>query len=79
MRAPRQSLQRVPKPWDPDHPREELMRAKSLTAGRSEPPDEWMHTTEVKNWVAQSWRTLQPLNDWLRRYVGASRAPARQR
>jgi len=72
-------LRRVPKPWDPDHPRAELMRAKSLTAGRSEPPDEWMHTTEVKNWVAQSWRTLQPLNDWLRRYVGASRAPARQR
>jgi uncharacterized protein (TIGR02453 family) len=67
-------LVRVPKPYDADHPRADLLRAKSLSAGLPFEPDEWLHTPECADRVATAWRALTPLNDWLRRHVGPSRA-----
>ena len=66
-------LVRVPKPYDADHPRAELLRAKSLSASYPFEPDEWLHTPECADRVAEAWRALKPLNDWLRRHVGPSR------
>jgi uncharacterized protein (TIGR02453 family) len=66
-------LVRVPKPYDADHPRADLLRAKSLSANRAFEPDEWLHTAECGDRIAEAWRSLAPLNDWLRRHVGPSR------
>jgi uncharacterized protein (TIGR02453 family) len=57
--------------------RADLLKAKTLSAGLAYPPDEWLHTAEVVERVAEGWRALAPLNDWLRDQVGASRRPAR--
>lgn len=66
-------LVRVPKPYDAEHPRAELLRAKSLSAAHAFEPAEWLHTPECADRVATAWRALAPLNDWLRRHVGPSR------
>ena len=72
-------LKRIPKPWDEQHPRAHLLRCKSLTAGRTHPPEEWLHTAAVKERVSAAWRALRPLNDWLGQHVGPSRQPPRGR
>jgi uncharacterized protein (TIGR02453 family) len=71
-------LKRVPKPWDRDHPRADLLRHKSLIASRSEPPAGWLHTAKVKDRVARAWRQVIPLNDWLKDNVGPARVPRRR-
>ena len=67
-------LVRVPKPYDADHPRADLLRAKSLAANHPFEPAEWLHTPECGDRVAAAWRALKPLNAWLHRHVGPSRA-----
>lgn len=69
-------LVRVPKPYDGDHPRADLLRAKSLSAGLAFEPAEWLHEPECLARVAQSWRDLRPLLTWLSRHVGPSTSPA---
>ncbi|MFN2521684.1 MAG: DUF2461 domain-containing protein, partial [Mycobacteriales bacterium] len=69
-------LVRVPKPFDAEHPRANLLRAKSLSAGYVFEPDEWLHEPECLAKVVQHWRDLKPLLDWLGRHVGPSRPPA---
>ncbi len=73
-----EQLKRVPKPWDDTHPRADLLRHKSLIAGRSEPPAAWLHTAKVKDRVAKAWRQLLPLNTWLADNVGGARVPRRR-
>jgi uncharacterized protein (TIGR02453 family) len=72
-------LKRVPKPWDADHPRADLLTHKSLVASRSAPPEPWLHTAQARERIAGWWRELAPLNAWLGEHVGASTAPARGR
>ena len=36
-------------------------------------PAEWLHTAECADRISEAWRTLAPLNTWLRRRVGPSR------
>jgi uncharacterized protein (TIGR02453 family) len=67
-------LVRVPKPYDADHPRAELLRAKSLSVGRAFEPAEWLHEPACLAKVVQSWRDLRPFLDWLGRHVGPPRA-----
>jgi hypothetical protein len=40
-------------------------------------PEPWLHTAEVAEVVARTWRELAPLDAWLARNVGPSRAPRR--
>jgi uncharacterized protein (TIGR02453 family) len=68
-------LKRLPKPYDAAHPRADLLHHKSLTAGRSFEPAEWLHEPECGARVAQAWRTLGPLNAWLAQHVGPSTRP----
>ncbi len=70
-------LKRLPKPYDDEHPRADLLRAKTLTAARHDPPDDALHTPAVRDRVAEGWRALGPLNLWLRDHVGVSRKPPR--
>ena len=67
-------LVRVPRPYDADHPRADLLRAKTLAANQPFEPAEWLHTPECGERIAAAWRALKPLNDWLHRHVGVSRA-----
>jgi len=69
------TLQRVPKGFDPDSARADLLRHKTLTASRSEPPAEWLHTREALDRVRAAWRELAPLQRWLHTHVGPSRLP----
>ncbi len=73
-------LQRLPKPYAPDHPRADLLRHKSLAAGLRLEPAEWLHTVECGERVAAAWRQVSPLNAWLSQHVGPTRQerPARR-
>ncbi|GII55682.1 TIGR02453 family protein [Planotetraspora thailandica] len=49
-----------------DHPRLELLKHKSLHAGRRFEPELWLGTPETVDRVRATWRSLTPLVDWLR-------------
>ncbi len=66
-------LKWVPKELDAGSLRAELLTLKTLFAVRQHPPQEWLHTPEVVERVAEGWRALGPLNDWLRQHVGPPR------
>lgn len=73
-------LKRVPKEYaevaDGGGIRAELVRAKALSAARHFPPDDVLTSPQVRDRVAEGWRALGPLNDWLRDQVGVSRVIA---
>jgi uncharacterized protein (TIGR02453 family) len=54
-----------------DHPRLELMRHESLTAGHRHPPTEELSTRAALDLVRADWRRLRPLVDWVLANVGA--------
>ncbi|MBA3524432.1 MAG: DUF2461 domain-containing protein [Geodermatophilaceae bacterium] len=54
-----------------DHPRLDLMRHRSLTAGRRWTPEPWLHTPAAGERVRDAWRAVQPLCEWLDTNVGA--------
>lgn len=58
-------LKRVPKPWDAEHPRADLLRHKSLISWVDHPPAEWLHTPKAKAEVVKAWKSFVPLNAWL--------------
>jgi uncharacterized protein (TIGR02453 family) len=60
-------LQRMPKPYPADHPRAELLRARSLTLGRRRERGPWLLTAELLDRLVEDWRALVPLNRWLER------------
>ena len=62
-------LKRVPKPWDADHPRADLLRHKTLVAWVDHEPDEWLHTPAAKDRVAATWKQVARLNAWLADHI----------
>ena len=66
-------LKRLPKEFDADHPRADLLTLKTLWAFRQLEPGEWLHTEQAREAVATAWRQVQPLNDWLRQHAGPTR------
>jgi uncharacterized protein (TIGR02453 family) len=58
-------LKRVPKPWDSEHPRADLLRHKSLISWVDHEPKPWLHTPRAKAQVIKAWTALRPLNQWL--------------
>jgi uncharacterized protein (TIGR02453 family) len=65
-----EQLTRVPKGFDKEHPRADLLRHKTLTAHRDVGCPDWLHTAKVKTEIAKMWRSLQPLTSWLGKHVG---------
>jgi uncharacterized protein (TIGR02453 family) len=65
-------LTRLPRGYPADHPRGELLRHKSLYAGRFWPPEPWLHERAALTRVRTAWRAFGPLNSWLAGNVGAS-------
>jgi uncharacterized protein (TIGR02453 family) len=59
------ALRRMPRSYPPDHPRAELLRARSVTLQRRHRRGHWLVTTELLDRVAVDWHALAPLNHWL--------------
>ncbi|PRY48803.1 uncharacterized protein (TIGR02453 family) [Geodermatophilus tzadiensis] len=72
-------LTRVPKGYDVDDARADLLRHRSLHAGRLFPFAEWLHTREALEHVRSAWRELTDLNAWLADNVGATTKEVRRR
>jgi uncharacterized protein (TIGR02453 family) len=70
-------LKTKPRGYTEDHPRIDLLRHKSLYAGKRFEPESWVHTPEVRTRVARTWRAFAPLVDWLCAHVRGSELPRR--
>jgi uncharacterized protein (TIGR02453 family) len=66
-----------PRGVDPDHPRLQLLRHRTLVAVHHYPPDPWLHTPQAADVVVTTWRQMQPFGCWLARHVGPSHLPRR--
>ena len=71
-------LKRVPRGFDPEHSRAELLRGKDLTAWIEWPIEPWLHTPAAETRVVEALRAAKPLTDWLDAHVGPSN-PERSR
>jgi uncharacterized protein (TIGR02453 family) len=60
-------LQRVPRPYPADHPKGELLRARSLALHRRHERGPWLLGGELLDRLVEDWRALVPLNRWLER------------
>jgi uncharacterized protein (TIGR02453 family) len=72
-------LVRVPAGHDADAPRLDLLKHKSLYAGRGWEPTEWLQTRRALEEVRTAWRDLVTLNAWLTDNVGATSKEVRRR
>ncbi|HJQ01510.1 MAG TPA: DUF2461 domain-containing protein [Jatrophihabitans sp.] len=72
-------LSRIPPGYGKEHPREDLLRHKSVYASREFGCPDWLQTTRAKTEIRKAWRAMQPLIDWLEKYVGASDRPVERR
>ena len=63
-------LKTTPRGYPADHPRIELLRHKSLTAGNNVGCPDWLETPRALDEVRSAWRALTPLIEWLRETVG---------
>jgi uncharacterized protein (TIGR02453 family) len=61
---------KVPKGFDADHPRAELLKMKGLTAGPGPIPRGLLHKPALAGWLAQHGKALAPLVKWLNKHVG---------
>ncbi|AZZ82665.1 TIGR02453 family protein [Gordonia alkanivorans] len=62
-------LKTAPRGYDADHPRIELLRHKSLFAGRDYGFDEVIHTPTLVDRVRKDWRETNTLVDWIVRHA----------
>lgn len=61
---------KVPKGFEPDHPRAEYLKMKGLTAGPGELPRGILHDAELATWLVKHGKALAPLVKWLDKHVG---------
>jgi uncharacterized protein (TIGR02453 family) len=60
-------LQRTPRPWPPDHPRANLLKARSLVLNRQHDRAPWLQTPELLDHLLADWKAMVPFNRWLER------------
>ncbi len=72
-------LTRIPAGYSADDDRVELLKHKSLHAGRTWEPAEWLHTKQALEEVRDAWREMTTLNVWLADNVGATSKEPRRR
>jgi uncharacterized protein (TIGR02453 family) len=65
-----EKLKTSPRGYDADHPRIELLRHKSLTAGKPYGFDTVIHSRELLDAVRKDWRALRPLVEWVALRLG---------
>ncbi|GAB5078561.1 DUF2461 domain-containing protein [Arthrobacter sp. AD-310] len=64
-----EKLKTVPRGYDKDHPRAELLKHKSLSAGVELGQPAWVATPQAREEIAGRWRQLRPLVEWVGRYA----------
>jgi uncharacterized protein (TIGR02453 family) len=74
-----ESLRTAPRGYPREHPRIELLRRKSLIAGRALPGGGGIDRDAALDHVARTWRVAEPLNAWLDDHVGPSTLPPEPR
>jgi uncharacterized protein (TIGR02453 family) len=74
-----EQLSRIPSGYSKDHPRQELLRRKSIWATREFGCPDWLQTPRAKTELVKAWRAMQPLIDWLEKNVGQSDLPVARR
>jgi uncharacterized protein (TIGR02453 family) len=67
------ALKTVPRGYDRDHPRGDLLRRLSLTVGRKYELGDWLHEPGSLDVIREGWRHLREWGSWLREHVGPSR------
>ena len=60
-----EKLQRVPKGFDPDHPRADLLKRKGLVVSFPDLPPGLMAKPGLVKWVADACKTAAPFVEWL--------------
>ncbi len=60
---------KVPKPFDPEHPRAEFLKMKGLTGGFPELPKGILHRPELADWLVKHAKATAPLVVWLARNI----------
>jgi uncharacterized protein (TIGR02453 family) len=60
-----EQLKRVPKGYDPGHPRAEMLRRKGLFVTFPEVPGGLAATPRLTKWIADACKTSAPLVEWL--------------
>jgi uncharacterized protein (TIGR02453 family) len=63
-------LKTVPRGYEKDHPRAELLRHKSLTAGKTLGAPPWLASPDALEHVRAAWTDLRPLVEWLTDHLG---------
>lgn len=71
----REAMKRVPRGYDADHPRSDLLKLKGIHVGRSFGAPKWLHTPAARQKIVGAWRDAAPVNRWLDRNVGPSTLP----
>jgi uncharacterized protein (TIGR02453 family) len=72
-------LKTVPRGYDRNHPRADLLRYKGLIAWQEWPVAPWLNKPAAKDRVVDFLRTSAPLMSWLDTHVGRSTSPERGR
>ena len=65
-------LKTAPRGGDPDHPRIELLRHRTLLVSIEHGTPEWLGTPEVVDRVRTDWKRYEPVNRWLAAHLQAS-------
>lgn len=68
-------LKTRPRGVDPDHPRLELLRYRSMYLSRRWEPAAWMGTEALIPTIAETWEATRPVIEWLATAVGPGEAP----
>lgn len=74
-----EQLSRIPSGYAKDHPRQDLLRRKSVFVSREFGSPDWLQTPRAKTELVKAWRAMQPLIDWLEKNVGPSDIPVARR
>ncbi len=74
-----EQLTRIPPGFAKEHPRQELLRHKSIWVTREFGSPDWLQTPRAKTELVKAWRAMQPLIDWLDKNVGQSDLPVARR
>ncbi|TLM74601.1 DUF2461 domain-containing protein [Pseudarthrobacter sp. NamB4] len=64
-----EKLKTVPRGYARDHPRAELLKHKSLSAGVNLGRPDWLGTPAAVQHLADLWEDLRPLVDWVSRHA----------
>ena len=70
-------MKRMPRGYDPDHPRAEMLMRRSLVVSRTDKPAGWMQKPAAGKRIRETLEAGVPLVKWLRENVGPTLNPRR--